>query len=86
MQLFVVPNPALAFWDGGRGDHDLHCLIDKQFQYRSILSFKTMYRLQTTGREYTYDALWIDLITGETGILDLSFDAASAEWFVPDSK
>jgi Tol biopolymer transport system component len=53
---------------------------------RSILSFKTMYRLQTTGREYTYEALWIDLITGETGILDLSFDAASAEWFIPDSK
>jgi Tol biopolymer transport system component len=53
---------------------------------RSILSFKTTYRLQTTGREYTYEALWIDLIRGETGILDLSFDAASAEWFTPDSK
>jgi hypothetical protein len=50
------------------------------------LSFKTTYRLQTTGREYTYEAHWIDLPTGEIDILHLAFDAASAEWFMPNSK
>lgn len=53
---------------------------------RSILSFKTTYRILTFGREYTYDERWIDLTTGETRVLDFPFDAASAEWFIPVSK
>lgn len=35
----------------GEVDHGLPCLIDEQFEHRSILSLKSTYRLQTKGRE-----------------------------------